>query len=230
MTITYRCSVLATKLVAKLFFRFKVIHPERTNATGPALIASNHVSFFDPPLVGISFPGDICYLARKTLYSNPVARWMFARLNVVPVDQEKAEVAPLKTVIRLLKENKRVLVFPEGSRSADGALQKGEAGAGFIVGKTLCPVVPMRIFGAYEALPIGSARVKLRKITIVMGETIHFTAADFTNGKESYLAASKRIMEAISQLECPPDRLPKPRWTATCESNYPCATSKIRTD
>jgi 1-acyl-sn-glycerol-3-phosphate acyltransferase len=211
MTLTYRFSLLATKLVAKLCFRFKVVHPERLLETGPLLIASNHVSFFDPPLIGITFPGDICFLARKTLYSNPVARWMFPRLNVVPVDQEKAEVAPLKTVIRLLKEKRRVLVFPEGARSEDGTLQKGEAGAGFIIGKTLCPVLPLRIFGAYEALPIGSSKIKLRPITVVVGEPIYFTAEDFTNGKESYLAASKRVMEAISRLECPPDRLPKPR-------------------
>ena len=211
MTLTYRFSVLATKLLAKLLFRFKIINPERLPNEGPFLITSNHVSFFDPPVIGITFPGDICFLARKTLYSNPVARWMFPRLNVVPVDQEKAEVAPLKTVIRLLKENKRVLVFPEGSRSADGTLQKGEAGAGFIIGKTLCPVIPLRIFGAYEALPIGSSKIKLRPITVVVGEPIHFTAEDFKGGKDSYLAASTRVMEAIAKLECPPDRIPQPR-------------------
>jgi 1-acyl-sn-glycerol-3-phosphate acyltransferase len=211
MTLTYRFSLLAAKLLAKLCFRFKVINPERLPESGPLLIASNHVSFFDPPIIGITFPKDICFLARKTLYSNPVARWMFPRLNVVPVDQEKAEVGPLKTVIRLLKDKKRVLVFPEGARSEDGSLQKGEAGAGFIVGKTLTPVLPLRIFGGYEALPIGSSKVKFRPITVVVGEMIHFTAEDFANGKESYLAASQRIMEAISKLECPPDRVPKPR-------------------
>ncbi len=211
MTITYRLSVWATKLVAKLGFGFKVIHPERTALAGPLLIVSNHVSFFDPPLVGITFPEDICFLARHTLYSNPVARWMFPRLNVVPVNQEKAEVAPLKTVIRLLKDKKRVLVFPEGSRSPDGHLHKGEAGAGFIIGKTLCPVIPIRIFGAYECLPIGESRIKRRPITIVVGEPLHFTAADFASGKDAYKAASQRCMDAIAQLECPPERLPKPR-------------------
>ena len=98
MTLTYRFSVLAAKLLAKVFFRFKIIHPERLPEIGPVLIASNHVSYFDPPLIGITMPKEICFLARHTLYSNPVARWMFARLNVVPVNQEKAEVAPSEPI------------------------------------------------------------------------------------------------------------------------------------
>jgi 1-acyl-sn-glycerol-3-phosphate acyltransferase len=211
MTLTYRFSVFATRTLARLLFRFKIINPEKAPSEGPLLIASNHVSFFDPPLVGISFPKDIHFLARKTLYSNPVARWMFPRLNVVPVDQEKAEVAPLKTVIRLLKENKRVLVFPEGQRSPDGTLQPAQPGAGFIVAKTKCPVIPMRIFGAYESLPIGSSKIKLRPITIVFGDPIHFTDEELNAGKDAYLKISEKIMAGIAALECPPDRLPAPR-------------------
>lgn len=211
MTLTYRFAVLATKTLAKLFFRFKIIHPERLINEGPLLIVSNHVSYFDPPLIGISFARDINFLGRKTLYSNPVARWMFPRLNVVPVDQEKAEVAPLKAVIRLLKEQKRVLIFPEGQRSPTGELQPGQPGAGFIVAKTGAPVLPLRIFGAYEALPIGEKKIKLRTITVVVGNPIHFTEAEINAGKGAYQAISDRIMKEIASLECPPDRLPKPR-------------------
>lgn len=211
MTITYRLAVLATKLLSKLFFRYKVIYPERLVEEGSVLVVSNHVSYFDPPLIGITFRREINFLARKTLYSNPVARWIFPRLNVVPVDQEKAEVAPLKAVIRLLKEQKRVLIFPEGQRSIEGPLQKGQPGAGFIVAKTQCAVQPLRIFGAHEALPPGEKKIKLRKITVVVGNLIRFTEEELNQGKETYLKISQRIMDEIATLQCPPDRLPKPR-------------------
>jgi 1-acyl-sn-glycerol-3-phosphate acyltransferase len=211
MTFIYRLAIWSTKAVAKLFFGFKVIHPQGFDETGPLLIAANHASYFDPPLVAISLRKDIHFLARNTLYSNGFARWLFPRLNVIPVDQEKAEVAPLKTVIRLLKENKRALIFPEGGRSKDGLLQPAQGGAGFIVAKTGSAVLPMRIFGAHEALPPGEKKIKRRKITVVVGPVIRFTPEELVGGKAAYQAISDRIMDEIAKLECPLDRLPKPR-------------------
>lgn len=211
MTFIYQLAIWATKTVAKLGFSFKSFRPDGFQEDGPLLIAANHVSYFDPPLVAISFKQDIHFLARNTLYSNAFARWLFPRLNVIPVDQEKAEVAPLKTVIRLLKEKKRVLVFPEGGRSRDGKLQPAQGGAGFIVAKTGAPVVPMRIFGAHEALPPGEKKIKRRKITVVVGNVMHFSPEELTGGKAAYQAISERIMAEIAKLECPPDRIPKPR-------------------
>ena len=82
--------------------------------------------------------------------------WMApAKLNVIPVDQEGGDRSALKALIRLLRAGHGVLVFPEGSRTLDGNLQPALPGVGFVIAKTLAPVVPMRIFGAHEALPRG---------------------------------------------------------------------------
>jgi 1-acyl-sn-glycerol-3-phosphate acyltransferase len=92
-------------------------------------------------------------------------------------------------------------VFPEGSRTLDGNLQVAEPGLGLIIAKTLAPVVPMRIFGACEALPRGGGRLRLQPITIVIGEPIRFSAADLgASGKNLYAALSDRVMKAISAL------------------------------
>ena len=204
----YRICHSMAKTLARAALDFRVIHPERLIEDGPALVCSNHVSFFDPPLISISFQKEIHFLARHTLYSNPAARWIFPRVNVTPIDQDRASMAGLKTAIRLLKDGHRVLIFPEGSRSPDGKLQPAAGGAGLVVAKARVPVVPIRLFGAYEALPYGVARPKFTTVTAVVGEPLHFPEQDFPVTREGYQAISDAIMARIASLECPPDRLP----------------------
>jgi 1-acyl-sn-glycerol-3-phosphate acyltransferase len=78
-------------------------------------------------------------------------------LNVIPVNQEGIDRSALKALIRVLKAGNAALVFPEGARTLDGKLQPAEPGLGLVIAKTLAPVVPMRIFGAHDALPRGEA-------------------------------------------------------------------------
>jgi 1-acyl-sn-glycerol-3-phosphate acyltransferase len=100
-----------------------------------------------------------------------------------------------------LQAGNGVLVFPEGSRTLDGNLQPAEPGLGLVIAKTLAPVVPMRIFGAYEALPRGGRRLRSVPITIVVGEPIFFSAADLNPaGKNLYARLSDRVMNAIAAL------------------------------
>jgi 1-acyl-sn-glycerol-3-phosphate acyltransferase len=125
-------------------------------------------------------------------------------LNCIPVDQEGSDVAGLKRIIRLLRAGERVLFFPEGSRSADGQLQTGQAGVGLVVAKARVPVQPIRIFGSYQALPRGAAFPRLAKIRVVVGEPFRFSDDELAaKGKEFYQRASDRIMGEIAKLELP---------------------------
>jgi 1-acyl-sn-glycerol-3-phosphate acyltransferase len=120
---------------------------------------------------------------------------------VIPVNQEGVDRSAIKAVIRALQAGNGVLMFPEGSRTVDGNLQAAEPGLGLIIAKTLAPVVPMRIFGAREALPRGGGRLRFVPITIMIGEPISFTAADLQRpGKNLYAELSDRVMKAISAL------------------------------
>jgi len=192
-----------SKLLARTFFSFEVVHPERIIETGGALLAMNHQSYLDPPLAGISCKREIHYLARKTLLKWPILGPIFPKLNVVPVDQDRADMSALKTVIKLVKAGNCTIVFPEGSRTPDGKLQPAQPGLGLIIAKTLVPVIPMRIFGAYEAFPTGAKRPKMHPITIVVGEPIIFTEADLAGGggRELYQRLSERVMERIAALQ-----------------------------
>lgn len=168
---------------------------------GPVILASNHESYLDPPLVGSVSDRAIFFLARKTLLAGPFFGWLLPKLNVIPVDQEGNDRSALKALIRILKAGEGTLVFPEGERTVDGRLRPALPGLGFVIAKTLAPVVPMRIFGAREAWPRGSGRVRFRPITVVVGEPIYFTSADLqASGKDVYLRLSQRVMAAIAAL------------------------------
>lgn len=189
------------RLIARLFFRFRVLYPERMINSGPAILASNHQSYLDPPLIGITSRRAIYFLARKTLLDIPVLGPILPKLNVISVDQEGTDRSALKALIRILKSGEATLVFPEGSRTPDGNLQPALPGLGLIIAKTLAPVVPVRIFGAREALPRGGGRLRLHPITIVIGEPIYFTAEDLESPrKDLYLRLSQRVMDAIAAL------------------------------
>ena len=188
--------------VSRIFFRFRIGHPERRIATGPVIIAMNHQSYLDPPLAGLASGREVFFLARKTLLDVPVLGWLLPKLNVVPVDQEGTDRSALKALIRILKNGDATVVFPEGARTLDGKLQPALPGLGFVIAKTRAPVLPMRIFGAHEALPRGSGRLRLHPITIVLGEPVVFTEADFAaRGKDLYQQLSDRVMERIAALE-----------------------------
>jgi len=162
----------------------------------------NHQSYLDPPLAGSVCKRDIYYLARRSLLDSSFFGWLLPKLNVIPVDQEGADRSALKALVRILRAGHGALVFPEGSRTPDGNLQPALPGLGFVIAKTLAPVVPMRIFGAYEALPRGARRLRFHQITIIIGEPIYFSKADLQpSDKAQYARLSERVMNAIAALD-----------------------------
>jgi 1-acyl-sn-glycerol-3-phosphate acyltransferase len=190
-----------SRLLARLFFSFRIIHRERVIQTGPVILAMNHQSYFDPPLAGNACNRAIYFLAKKSLMKAPILGWLLPKLNVIPVDLEGKDRSALKALIRILRAGECALVFPEGSRTPDGKLQPALPGVGLVIAKTRAPVVPMRIFGAFDAWPIGGKIHLWRRITIVVGEPIFFTAADLEfEGKDRYTRLSQRVMDAIAAL------------------------------
>jgi 1-acyl-sn-glycerol-3-phosphate acyltransferase len=190
-----------SRLAGRLFFRLRVIRRERMIQSGPVILAMNHQSYLDPLLAGITCDRAIYFLARRTLLDAPLLGWLLPKLNVIPVNQEGVDRSAIKAVIRILQAGNGALIFPEGSRTLDGNLQPAEPGLGLVIAKTLAPVVPMRIFGAHEALPRGGGGLHFVPITIVIGEPIFFNAADVgLPGKNLYQQLSQRVMDAIEGL------------------------------
>jgi 1-acyl-sn-glycerol-3-phosphate acyltransferase len=202
MKLPYRLGWLLFSTLARGFYDYRVIGREHLAAVpGGALLVCNHASFFDPPLVGLAFDEEIHYLARKSLMSNRLAAVVYDAWNSIPVDQDRPDMSGVKAVIRTLKSGRKVVIFPEGSRTEDGKLLPGEPGAGLIVAKAGVPVVPMRLFGTREALPRHASFPRPSQITLVIGEPWHYDPSRYhVTGKELYQAISNDLMAQIAAL------------------------------
>lgn len=195
-----------TTVVYSMLFRGEVIGQEHLPADGAFLIASNHASFIDPPVVGSVVPRQLCFFARKTLWKPGLASWWLDGVGTIPVDRDGGQdVSALKRVLRSLKDNKGLILFPEGTRSPNGKLQAPKAGVGFIVCRSQVPVVPVRIFGSFEAFGKGTRLPRFgTSISIVFGPPLRPEQYDEPKaGKERYQVASDRIMAAIAKLQPP---------------------------
>jgi 1-acyl-sn-glycerol-3-phosphate acyltransferase len=185
----------------RTLFGLKIVGEENLVTDGPVLVASNHQSFLDPPLIGNLYKTEMVFLARKTLFVG-FFKWLYPQWNAIPVDQERPDMASLKTIIRKLKEGHRVLVFPEGARTLDGSIGPAAPGIGLIAAKSGAVIQPVRISGARDALPRGSAKIRFARITVSVGPPIRLTPEELkdASGKEAYERITKRIMDAISAL------------------------------
>ena len=201
MTLTYNIFYNLAKLIARGFFSMRVVHPERMIESGPLILAVNHSSFFDPPLAGICSRRGVYYLARKSLLKWPFFGPLFPDMNVIPVERDGNDMSALREVIKKIKEGNGVVLFPEGTRSKDGNIQPARAGIGLVIAKTGAPVLPLRIFGAFDAFPKNSKRLHFTKITVVLGEPLYFSPNDIASAtRETYQALSDRVMAAIAAL------------------------------
>jgi 1-acyl-sn-glycerol-3-phosphate acyltransferase len=185
----------------RTIFGLRVIGEENLVTEGPVLVASNHESFLDPPLIGNLYKTEMVFLARKSLFKG-AAKWVYPQWNAIPVDQDRPDMASLKTIIRKLKEGERVLVFPEGARTLDGNLGEAAPGIGLIAAKSGAVIQPVRIRGAREALPRGSGKIRFARISVTVGKPIRLTAEEIKqySDKAGYDLLAKRIMASIAEL------------------------------
>jgi 1-acyl-sn-glycerol-3-phosphate acyltransferase len=188
-----------------MWFRGEVVGTENFSREGPFVIASNHASHLDPLMVGCQVARQMRFFARRSLWHNRVLAWWLDQVEVIPVERDSGDVGAIKRVLLALNEGRAVILFPEGTRTPDGRLQKPKAGIGLMVCKTGVPVVPCRVFGSYEAF--GKGRLIPRfgtPVTIVFGRPIPASEYDDpAAGKARYETAARRIMERIEVLTKP---------------------------
>jgi len=191
--------------VYTIFFRGEVVGQENLPRRGAFLIASNHASHIDPPAVGAQVPQQMAFFARKTLWKPGFASWWLDHVGTIPVDRDGGtDVTAIKRVLQALKQQKPVILFPEGTRSPDGSLQAPKPGVGLIACRTQVPVVPARIFDSSTAFGKDGKLRLGTPVDIVFGKPLQPSAYDNpADGKERYQRASERIMAAITQLQKP---------------------------
>ena len=177
----------------------EVIGADKRIHQGGAIIAANHTSYLDPPIVASAYETPVAFLARKTLFRK-FGAWLYPRLNAFPIDRDHADLQSMKSLLKKLKHGERVLMFPEGTRSENGELTSAKAGIGMMVAKSGVPVQPIRILGAYEAFPKGG-RFRPQKIQVRIGDPVVFDPADLKEkSREAYQRIADQLMSAIAAL------------------------------
>lgn len=196
-------AIICVTIFTKLFYRHKVYGKSNLPKTG-AIYAANHSSFLDPPLLGISCPNRIInFLARASLYHNPILGWMLRALYTYPIKKGEGNIGTFRQALELLKEGKNLALFPEGTRSEDGKLQKALPGVSLLVIRSEALVVPVYLHGTFGIWNRFHKKPKIwtkEKTACVFGKPLDFR--NFKGDKkELQQLIPIQIMEAIGQLQ-----------------------------
>jgi 1-acyl-sn-glycerol-3-phosphate acyltransferase len=190
------------RVVLEDFFDLRIFGEENIPSTGPCLIVANHCSFLDPPLLAAGTGRCIYSFARKTLFKSGPWGWIFRRFLTVPVDLDGgSDFAAVKTVLRLLKNDQAVILFPEGTRSPDGKLLPPKRGAGMLAAMTQVPVVPAYIAGTFAAWgKNGGMPCWFSPVRVTYGKVLF--PKDYCNSQnpERHLHIANFFMECIASL------------------------------
>ena len=197
----YRIGHSLVKALLKAFFHFRVYGQENI-PSGKAIIAANHQSYVDPPVVGSTIPEEIWYLAREDVFNYALFRWLCVRVNAILIRKRRAHGSALKAILEKLAQGRKALIFPEGTRSYDGQLQTPERGIGLLAHQSRAPVIPAYVSGTHRVLPRGGGMIHLHPISVSFGPQLRFDEHLLRAGaKRAYDTFSRQVMDAIARIK-----------------------------
>jgi 1-acyl-sn-glycerol-3-phosphate acyltransferase len=201
----YRLIRFVLYIIYRLFFRFRYTGsdqvPPESDPRG-VILAPNHASYLDPPILGISLKRRVTYLAKQYLFNHGFVGWVLRNIGAYPIKSESSnDFRSIRDLIRILKQGACVVVFPEGTRSETGEFKEPEGGIGFLAMKSGAWVVPVYIRGSFEALPKGATKAKMKPIEAHYGRPFLAKEEEFGTGEEAYAAVGRRIMADIRVLK-----------------------------
>ncbi len=186
----------------KLYLGFEVIGRENVPKKGAFIFVANHTSYLDPLLVGTSVCRGLYYMARSNLFKRPCFGRIMRGIHAFPVKRSKGDLGAIRESLRILKEGKPLVIFPEGTRAKDENLRKAMPGVGFMVSKSEVPVVPAYVWGSFAALPRGIKTLTRHPVKVYIGKPVNFNIAEYGGrNKETYQRISEEIMRRIQALK-----------------------------
>lgn len=183
---------------SKVFLRLRIEGYRNVPMQDAVILASNHISFLDPPIVAVSTPRPLSFMAKRELFEIPILGGLITRLHSVPVDRAGGDRKALKSVLEILRREEAVLVFPEGTRSRDGQLHSPKNGVGLIAANSHKPILPVYVQGTVRVRRnlIGRQRAVVR-----FGKAFRIEELPLTNDRRAnYRLISEAVMERIRKL------------------------------
>ena len=190
----YELCRIIFNMIFTVFFRWEIKGAENIPKTGGLIIAANHVSNFDPPVIGCALSRKLHFMAKEELFVNQVLRWAFIKLGSFPVKRASADRVAIRKAMSLLEEGEVLGIFPEGTRSKTGALGRAEPGLAMIALKTGVPIVPTAVMGTNQVFK-GTLFPRFK---VIFGEPIYIEKG--RADKQSMEDVGKHVMENIANL------------------------------
>ncbi len=189
----------------KLFFHLRCYGadkvPGETSGRG-VILAPNHASYLDPPLLGVCAKRRVTFLAKEYLFNAFFVGWVLRTLGAVPIKTQADDFRNIRKLIKLLQQGRCIEVFPEGTRSPDGNLQEPESGVGFLAIKSGAAVIPVYIDGTYQAWPRGANFFKCHPVRVYLADPfVPALDKSLMQEKDPYAAVSRKIMAEIAELK-----------------------------
>jgi len=198
MKILYYTGWTLTQIISKLVFRVKVTGQENIPKQGGFILASNHLSYFDPLLVGSWATRQVYFMAKQELFKNPLFGGIIRRTNALPLRRGTIDRAALDSCVEVIEQGYGLTVFPEGTRAKEGRFLDPKPGVGMVAVRARCPIVPACIHGSNNLRACFLGRDRL---SITYGEPLPADwVASFDASKEGYPAIAQAVMERIAVL------------------------------
>jgi 1-acyl-sn-glycerol-3-phosphate acyltransferase len=160
------------RFVMRIAFRMQVEGKDNVPSQGGVLLAANHSSMLDPIVVGCAIDRPIRFMAKRELFNNPFLGMILRNLGAFPVRRGKDDKDAFRKALEVLKNGDVLGMFPEGTRSLDGRLQKAYSGAAVLAEKTGACLVPVGIIGTGKAMQKGAVLPRLRRVSVRFGKPI----------------------------------------------------------
>jgi len=191
------------RVVFTVWLRYRACGAEKIPPAGGGLLLINHQSFLDPLLAGMPLNRPVCYLARDSLFRVPVLGWILRQTYVIPINREGAGSTSIREAIGKMRQGYLVGIFPEGTRSSDGELNRFQPGFIALIRRADVPVYPVGIAGAGEALPRHARFLRPARVRVVIGDPFspEELAGLCERGQEERLVAKAQERVAACQRE-----------------------------
>ncbi|AOP46820.1 lysophospholipid acyltransferase family protein [Streptomyces lydicus] len=194
--------------VMRVLYRPKVEGMERIPATGPVILAGNHVTFIDSLFLSLVVKRPVYFIGKDEYVTGRGVKgrlmaWFFTSAGMIPVDRDGGHggVAALMTGRRILEQGKAFGIYPEGTRSPDGRLYRGRTGIARLALMTGAPVVPFAMVGTDKVQPGGKGRPRIAPVTVRFGEALDFSRYDGMDRDRYVLrAVTDEVMSDVMEL------------------------------
>lgn len=199
MGLAYSTSDVLFRGLLRLFGDWKVEGREHVPTTGPLLVVSNHLSNMDPPLLAASIPRRVNFLAKRNLFSNPVASRFLKAYGAFPLNRSGNDLAAIQWSLKLLSRGAALGIFPEGTRSP-GAMHKAIPGIAMIALRSGATILPVGITGTQSVGPLWQILIPRGKFRVRIGQPFSVPPIEGKAGRAQLEAITTMIMERVAVL------------------------------